>query len=104
MQKFNINLARYPAELGNERSLGITAIFKLSIHHSHTSHYNNQQLVNSSCTFPQDIEHELEKARLLLEQKDKLLEQKDKEIGYLKEIIELQKQGMGKNEKNSQDG
>ncbi len=66
-------------------------IFKLSFHHSYTSNYN-QQLVNSSCTSPSDLEHELEKAHLLLEQKDKLLEQKEKEVNYLKEIIELLKQ------------
>jgi transcriptional regulator with XRE-family HTH domain len=63
--------------------------------HNSTAHY---QLVNSSCTTTSNFEHELEKARLQLEQKDKemaysklLLEQKDKEIAYLKEILELRK-------------
>jgi transcriptional regulator with XRE-family HTH domain len=59
---------------------------------------SNYQLVNSSCTTTSNFEHELEKAQLQLEQKDKemaystlLLEQKDKEIAYLKEILELRK-------------
>lgn len=77
-------------EIGKLFDLDKTTILKLSIHHSHTSNYNNQ-LVNSSYTSPPNFEHELEKARLLLEQKDKLLEQKDKEISCLKEIIELLK-------------
>ncbi len=65
----------------------------------------NSQLANgshklvNSCTTTSNIEHELEKARLQLEQKDKemaylklLLEQKDKEVAYLKEILELKKE------------
>ncbi|MEN8217809.1 MAG: helix-turn-helix transcriptional regulator, partial [Pseudomonadota bacterium] len=35
--------------------------------------------------------HELEKAHLIIEQKDREIEQKDKEIVYLKEIIEFMK-------------
>jgi hypothetical protein len=38
-----------------------------------------------------DCTHELEKAYLIIEQKDKIIEHKDKEITYLQEIIELLK-------------
>lgn len=76
-------------EIGKLFDLDKTAIFKLSIHNSHTTNYS--QLVNSSFTHPLNFEHELEKAHLLLEHKDKLLEQKDKEIDCLKQIIDLLK-------------
>lgn len=56
--------------------------------HSSTANY---QLVNSSCTTTSNLEPELEKARLVIEQKTQLLEQKDKEIAHLTEIIELLK-------------
>ncbi|OQW91692.1 MAG: hypothetical protein BWK78_03895 [Thiotrichaceae bacterium IS1] len=49
-----------------------------------TATYNNQSSVNSSSPTSQQLEHELEKAHLVIEAKDK-------EIAYLKEIIELRK-------------
>jgi len=58
-------------------------IFELSVHNSHTTSYS-QQLVNSPYTTTPNLEQELEKARLVIEVKDK-------EIAYLKEIIELRK-------------
>ncbi len=55
------------------------SILKLSVHHF--KFYNQQlALLNSSCTTATNFEHELEKAKLLIEQKDK-------EIDYLKELI-----------------
>jgi len=59
-----------------------TTTFKLSIHHSQTSSNGNQSVNFSGTT--SNLEHELEKAQLVIEQKDK-------EIGYLKEIVELLK-------------
>lgn len=72
-------------EIADLFSLDRGLIFKLSIHNSHTTTTNYSQLVNSQCTTP-ILEHELEKARFLIEQQRK-------EIGYLKEIIELMKRG-----------
>ncbi len=63
-------------------------IFNFVTHNTHqTANYNNpnnHSSVNSSSTTSQHLEHELEKARLVIEQKDK-------EIAYLKEIVELRK-------------
>ncbi len=57
------------------------SILKLSVHHSKSYTYNQQlALLNSSCTTATNFEHELDKAKLLIEQKDK-------EIDYLKELI-----------------
>jgi transcriptional regulator with XRE-family HTH domain len=61
-------------------------IFKVFIHKIDMTNHN-QQIINSNspCTTTTlNSEHELEKARLIIEQKDK-------EIAYLKEIIELAK-------------
>jgi transcriptional regulator with XRE-family HTH domain len=59
-------------------------IFNFITHNSHQTANYNQSSVNSSSTISQQLEHELEKARLVIEAKDK-------EIAYLKEIIELRK-------------
>jgi DNA-binding XRE family transcriptional regulator len=82
----------FEVEVADLFNLDRGLIFKLSIHNSHTTITNYSQLVNSPCTTT-TLEHELEKARLVIEQQGKLLEQKDKEIGYLKEIIQLMKKG-----------
>jgi len=55
----------------------------------HNDIHHQQSLQNMAA---QTIcKHELEKAHLIIEQKDKEIEQKDKEIAYLKEIIEFMK-------------
>ena len=61
-------------EIADLFSLDRGLIFKLSIHHSHTS--NDSQSFNFSGASA-TLEHELEKARLVIEQQRK-------EIGYLK--------------------
>jgi transcriptional regulator with XRE-family HTH domain len=72
-------------ELADLVNLDRGMIFNFITHNSHqTATYNNQSSVNSSSTTSQQLEHELEKARLVIEAKDK-------EIAYLKEIIELRK-------------
>ncbi|OQW91523.1 MAG: hypothetical protein BWK78_04430 [Thiotrichaceae bacterium IS1] len=59
-------------------------IFNFITHNSHQTANYNQLSVNSSSPTSQQLEQELEKARLVIEAKDK-------EIVYLKEIIELRK-------------
>jgi transcriptional regulator with XRE-family HTH domain len=49
------------------------------------------QQSNNGIVEQKDCTHELEKAYLIIEQKDKIIEHKDKEITYLQEIIELLK-------------
>jgi hypothetical protein len=58
---------------------GKTVLNLASTWHDHSSQNNFQSLMAQ-----RELEHELEKARLLIEQQDK-------EIKYLKEIIELVK-------------
>ncbi|OQW91518.1 MAG: hypothetical protein BWK78_04405 [Thiotrichaceae bacterium IS1] len=59
-------------------------IFNFITHNSHQTTNYNQSSVNSASPTSQQLEQELEKARLVIEQKDK-------EMAYLKEIIELRK-------------
>jgi len=75
-------------ELADLFNLDKTAIFKLSIHHSQTS--NDNQSVNFS-GLTQNIEHELEKNRLLLAQKDKEIEYLKQQVCDLREMIALLK-------------
>lgn len=56
-------------------------VFNFITHNSHQTATYSQLSVNSSSTTPQQLEHELEKARLVIEQKEK-------EIGYLKELLD----------------
>jgi len=65
------------------------------LHHDYINHHQ-QSLQNMADQTT--CKHELEKANLIIEQKDKemvylkeMIEQKDKEIAYLKEMIELMK-------------
>jgi len=60
--------------------------------------YNHHQQSHHNAADQTTCKHELEKANLMIEQKDKemvylkeMIEQKDKEIAYLKEMIELMK-------------
>ena len=54
-------------------------------------HFHGFTQSNNGVVEQKDCTHELEKAYLIIEQKDKIIEHKDKEINYLQEIIELMK-------------
>jgi transcriptional regulator with XRE-family HTH domain len=71
-------------EVADLVSLDRGMIFNFITHNTHQTANYSQLSVNSSSTTSQQLEHELEKARLVIEAKDK-------EIAYLKEIIELRK-------------
>jgi hypothetical protein len=64
----------------------LTPTFIENFHHAFIVHNNSmhKQLSNNSATDQTICKHELEKAYLIIEQKEK-------EIAYLKEIIELMK-------------
>jgi len=75
----------FEVEVGDLVNLDRGMIFNFITHHSNshqTATYNNHSSVNSSATDSKHLEHELEKARLVIEARDK-------EIAYLKQIIEL---------------
>jgi transcriptional regulator with XRE-family HTH domain len=58
-------------EVGDLVSLDRGMIFNFITHNSHQTTNYNQSSVNSSSPTSQQLEHELEKARLVIEAKDK---------------------------------
>jgi transcriptional regulator with XRE-family HTH domain len=75
-------------EVGALFMLDKVTIMKLSIHHSQTKTTNTGSPSINIIGTTSALEHELEKARLVMEQKDLVLEQKDKEIFYLKGLLD----------------
>lgn len=72
----------FEVEVGDLVNLDRGMIFNFITHNTHQTANYNQSSVNSLSTTSQHLEHELEKARLVIEARDK-------EIAYLKQIIEL---------------